>query len=82
MKTHSFTRTVGILASSLALAATGAVAKDRKAGAQNGGYRPAIDPANFTHVVNNPYFPLVPGTTFTFTEKEGTMPYVCRSSGT
>ena len=71
MKTHSFTRTVGILASSLVLAATGAVAKDKKVGVQNGGYRPAIDPANFTHVVNNPYFPLVPGTTFTFTEKEG-----------
>ena len=71
MKTHSFTRTVGILASSLALAAAGAVAKDRKVGVQNNGYRPAIDPANFTHVVNNPYFPLVPGTTFTFTEKEG-----------
>ncbi len=36
-----------------------------------GEYHPAIDPANFTHVVDNPYFPLVPGTTFTFLEKEG-----------
>ena len=34
-------------------------------------YRPVIDPADFTHVVDNPYFPLVPGTTFTFIEKEG-----------
>ncbi len=34
-------------------------------------YRPAIAPANFTHVVSNPYLPLVPGTTFLFMEKEG-----------
>jgi hypothetical protein len=34
-------------------------------------YRPVINPADFTHVVDNPYFPLVPGTTFTFVEKEG-----------
>ena len=34
-------------------------------------YRPAIDPASFTHVVDNPYFPLKPGTTATFIEKEG-----------
>ncbi len=30
-----------------------------------------IIPADFTHVVDNPYFPLVPGTTFTFVEKVG-----------
>jgi hypothetical protein len=34
-------------------------------------YHPAIDPANFTHVVSNPYFPLVPGTTMTFLEQDG-----------
>lgn len=34
-------------------------------------YRPVIVPANFTHVVDNPYFPLVPGTTATFIEKDG-----------
>jgi len=34
-------------------------------------YHPGIVPANFTHVVTNPYFPLVPGTTHTFVEKEG-----------
>ena len=34
-------------------------------------YRPTINPANFSHVVNHPYFPLVPGTTTTFIEKEG-----------
>ena len=32
-------------------------------------YHPQIDPANFTHLVSNPYFPLVPGTTATFNEQ-------------
>jgi hypothetical protein len=64
MRTPTFTRTLGILAASMALAAVGAAGKD-------GEYRPEIDPANFTHVISNPYFPLVPGTTFTFTEKDG-----------
>ena len=34
-------------------------------------YRPAIAPANFTHVVSNPWFPLVPGTTAIFIEEDG-----------
>ena len=34
-------------------------------------YLPAISPANFTHVITHPYFPLVPGTTATFIEQEG-----------
>ena len=34
-------------------------------------YRPVIEPTNFTHIVTNPYFPLVPGTSTTFIEKEG-----------
>ena len=29
-------------------------------------YDPAIDPANFGGAINNPYFPLVPGTTFVY----------------
>jgi hypothetical protein len=29
-------------------------------------YDPVIDPANFSTVINNPYFPLTPGTTFTY----------------
>jgi len=29
-------------------------------------YQPAIDPADFVETVDNPYWPLVPGTTFTF----------------
>jgi hypothetical protein len=34
-------------------------------------YHPTIDPANFQSEVDNPYFPLVPGTTYAFTEKVG-----------
>ena len=34
-------------------------------------YRPVIISTNFSHVVDNPYFPLVPGTTATFIEKDG-----------
>jgi hypothetical protein len=30
-----------------------------------------IDPANFQAAVDNPYFPLVPGTTYNYTEKYG-----------
>jgi hypothetical protein len=29
-------------------------------------YHPVIDPANFVEVVDNPYFPLTPGTTYVF----------------
>lgn len=34
-------------------------------------YRPVIVPTNFTHRVDNPFFPLVPGNTKTFIEYEG-----------
>jgi hypothetical protein len=34
-------------------------------------YHPAIDAANFVAVVDNPYFPLAPGTTYRFVEKSG-----------
>lgn len=34
-------------------------------------YRPAIDPANFTHIVNNPWFPLAPGFSTAFIEQDG-----------
>ena len=30
-------------------------------------YNPAIDPANFVSTVDNQYYPLVPGTTYTYT---------------
>ena len=34
-------------------------------------YRPVIDPANFQSKVDNPYFPLVPGTNLKYQEKGG-----------
>ena len=34
-------------------------------------YQPKIDPSDFSRVVNNPYYPLVPGTTMIFIEKDG-----------
>lgn len=36
-------------------------------------YDPVIDPANFADAVDNPFFPLVPGTVFTFVEGEETI---------
>ena len=29
-------------------------------------YNPTIDPANFTTTIDNPFFPLTPGTTYTY----------------
>ncbi|MBI3961123.1 MAG: hypothetical protein HY335_00085 [Deinococcus sp.] len=34
--------------------------------AQDQGYNPLIDPANFVRTVDNPFFPLTPGTTFVY----------------
>ena len=34
-------------------------------------YQPKIDPANFTHLVNNPWFPLMPGSTAIYLEQLG-----------
>jgi hypothetical protein len=36
-----------------------------------GPYDPDIDPTNFTTTIDNPYFPLVPGTTFTYLTPNG-----------
>ena len=61
MKTHPLTFVF------LTAAIAGVFAADKK----TSDYHPAIDPANFTHVIDHPYFPLVPGTTFNIVEKEG-----------
>lgn len=53
------------LALAVALVVSSAVAQSRRKR-----YEPAIDPAKFTHFINNPYFPLVPGVATTFLEKE------------
>ena len=36
-------------------------------------YDPAIDPTNFTTTIDNPYFPLAPGTTFTYLDQSGSI---------
>ena len=59
--------TISLLTIATALTFAG----EKKSAESRGDYHPAIDPANFTHVINNPYFPLKPGTTTVFTEKEG-----------
>lgn len=40
-------------------------------GLRKDSYHPHIDPADFQSAVDNPYFPLVPGTTVKFIEKAG-----------
>src|SRR6266850_7304598 len=40
-------------------------------GARDTAYHPQIDPANFQTTVDNPYYPLVPGTTLTYIETSG-----------
>jgi hypothetical protein len=49
-------------------ASPAALAPDRNPARMDGAvtYQPAIDPADFVEAVDNPYWPLVPGTTFTF----------------
>jgi hypothetical protein len=39
--------------------------------AKSGGYHPNIDPANFQSRIDNPYFPLVPGTEYRYVERVG-----------
>jgi len=34
-------------------------------------YDPVIDPANFVSIIDNPYFPLIPGTTFVYDDHFG-----------
>ncbi len=52
MNKLTLTRTLAVLVPLLALAA--ASAKEKKASPDSGEYRPAIDPAKFTHVVTHP----------------------------
>ena len=71
MKKLTFVTSLRLIVTLLALATAVAIAAEKKAGEAAGAYHPTIIPADFTNVVDNPYFPLVPGTTFTFVEKEG-----------
>jgi hypothetical protein len=40
----------------------------------HGTYAPSIDPANFVQTIDNPYWPLEPGTTYTYDGVRGTTP--------
>ena len=55
----------------LALITAASLAGDKEPAKFTKDYHPKIDPANFIHVIDNPYFPLKPGTVFTYSEKEG-----------
>lgn len=48
------------------LAPGGVRGQDATPRAEASPYAPRIDPANFVEAIDNPYFPLVPGTTFTY----------------
>jgi hypothetical protein len=66
-------RTVKSLSIAVTLAAVvlvGAVG----ASARAGGYHPRIDPAEFTTTIDNPWYPLTPGTITTFAGVEGGKP--------
>lgn len=70
-QTNSPLATARFAAAILAVLNVAAFAGEKKSAVAGGPYHPTIDPANFTSVVDNPYFPLKPGTTTTFVEKEG-----------
>jgi hypothetical protein len=67
---RSTSAVTSILGSTLALLLT-ATPELAAAKAHGGPYDPHIEPANFVTGVDNPYFPLVPGTTFKLVEKLG-----------
>lgn len=62
MKTKCSLKGVGILYTIPALIATFTFAGTKDSGEAKGPYHPKIDPSNFSNVVDNPYFPLVPST--------------------
>jgi hypothetical protein len=57
--------TAALAAVTLVVAVAGA------AGTKSAAYHPAIDPKQFRAVVDNPYFPLAPGTVWNYDEKTG-----------
>ena len=69
MKTHSYLRKSLVRLSLLVVLAAGVACITLAFGKEP--YNPKIDPANFQSKIDNPYFPLVPGTVFTYSEKGG-----------
>lgn len=66
MKTHPILNAAATTAACLALVSSTAFVGKKDAGQASAPYHPTINAANFSVVVNNPYFTLTPGTTFTY----------------
>src|SRR2546422_3938590 len=69
VRMFSINRAALILMASLGIVCVTSSARAAKGG--GAAYHPTIDPANFQVAVDNPYLPLVPGTTFKLIEKKG-----------
>ena len=74
MTTHSIRNPATITVVCLGLFSTGVFADKKDLSEASAPYHPAIDPASFSSTVNNPYFTLTPGTTYTYKshDDEGT----------
>lgn len=66
MKTLPVMSAAAIAAAALGLLLSGVLADKKEAGKASAPYHPTINPARFSVVVNNPYFTLTPGTTYTY----------------
>jgi len=71
MKPNFYNGALRVFSAIAGLITVAAAAGTREAIEAKGSYHPVIDPSDFSTVVNNPYFPLVPGTTMIFSEKDG-----------
>ena len=71
---HSIRNPAVITAVCLGLFSSSVFADKKDVGEATAPYHPAIDPASFSSTVNNPYFTLTPGTTYTYKshDDEGT----------
>lgn len=74
MKLSPLVYPAALIAVTLGLPSSGAFAGKKTAVVSSATYHPTINPANFSEVVNNPYFTLTPGTTWTYRgqDDEGT----------
>ena len=66
---RGFTLATLLILAQLAIAGCSVPAKTDSALTTEQPYPPVIDPANFVSVIDNPYFPLTPGTTFIYEGK-------------
>src|ERR1043166_728910 len=71
MKPHHVISAAGIPAVPFCLFSSSVLAGKEDAADAPAPYHPTIDPANFSEVVNNPYFTLTPGTTYTYQKQDG-----------